>query len=494
MDQLWFRHPQKCWALGAIKQMYRDGVELRYGPNNEIYRVQMTETHPFDLSHLEDNDDIANMNNMHEGPLLSLLERRYDADKIYTFTGDILISINPYKMIDGLYTIADVFASGLSGGSAVTAPRAGDSAAPVPFGAIGSERVPHVYTVAERAYRKMLSEPNPSRRNQSMIVSGESGAGKTEACKHIMRYLASLSQRSNNDSNASEGGASIEERVLGCNPFLEAFGNAKTLRNDNSSRFGKFTSIEYAGPAIRGARLRHFLLEKARVVSPHEGERNYHIFYQLCRGVSEEERKELRLLQAEDYQYLIQGGESSSRIDGVDDAEEFALVRQSFTTVGINKEVQMTIFRLLSGLLMLGNVTFDVDPSSSSGEGALITNPEIVQVSADLLGCPMLGHKLVKRMVKVRGRASAYEVHLTPRQAMVTRDSLVKTVYERLFSWLIQQCNKVLSPDAPTASRSAKPGRPNKVTAFIGILDIFGFEIFDVNSFEQVRYNSEHLP
>jgi hypothetical protein len=285
--------------------------------------------------------------------LLGLLLRRYMRDAIYTFTGDILISINPYKAIRGLYDL--------------------------PESEYGDRKVPHVFGVAEQSYRTMLEETNPSRKNQSMIVSGESGAGKTENCKHVMRYLTTLSaryverNRALIDSGAlggagaggGAGGASsplaikspsgaaaraengstsptlsplspnaraqqdardnpIEKKVLDCNPFLEAFGNAKTVRNDNSSRFGKFLKIEYEGGRILGARIRHYLLEKARVVWPNEGERNYHVFYQLARGVTPAERKTLELGPVEEFHYLTCGGMPATFVDGVDDAAEFA--------------------------------------------------------------------------------------------------------------------------------------------------------------------------
>lgn len=235
-------------------------------PSGAVFRVPMDSTHPCDSSHLGDSDDIALMNNMHEGPLLALLERRYAHDRIYTFTGDILISINPYKAIPTLYSIP---------GQDQPLPEYKES------------KKPHVFAVADAAYRSMLEETHPSRKNQSMIVSGESGAGKTEACKHVMRFLAELSKRylerlQKTPAGAKLDTASIEQKVLDCNPFLEAFGNAKTVRNDNSSRFGKFTKIEYDGGRIIGARIRHYLLEKARSVAPQHGERNYHIFYQVC--------------------------------------------------------------------------------------------------------------------------------------------------------------------------------------------------------------------
>jgi myosin V len=502
-NSVWLRHPERCWALGRVVRQVGTDVEVSLvdtsfpddtlsslsssSSQTTLIRVPLIETHPLDASHLGDSEDIAQMNNMHEAPLLALLDRRYHRDAIYTFTGDILISVNPYKNIPGLYDL--------------------------PVDEYKERKVPHVFSVAEISYRMMLEETNPSRKNQSMIVSGESGAGKTEACKHVMRYLATLSKRyvekmamaqfsstsprvssiSSPDSPSSPMSpgfvmndssvidkTSIEKKVLDCNPFLEAFGNAKTARNDNSSRFGKFLKIEYTGGRILGARIRHYLLEKARVVWPNEGERNYHIFYQLTRGATAEERVDLALGGVEDYKYLTSGGMPATIIDGVDDAQEFSDVRSALTNVGIGKPLQRSIFTVVAGLMHLGNVTFR-DEGKDSSE-AVIANPNESAAAARLLGCPRLPEKLVRRLISVKGRTSSYEVNLNSKQSAVARDSLAKTIYERLFSWLIARTNGILTSRQPA-------------TAFVGILDIFGFEIFELNSFEQlcINYANEKL-
>ena len=425
-------------------------------PAPERFTVLLADCHPCDASHRGDSDDIAQMNDMHEGPLLALLDRRFLRDAIYTFTGDILISLNPYKGIPGLYDI--------------------------PAEEYAERKVPHVFSMAEVAYKLMLEETNPQRRNQSMIVSGESGAGKTENCKHVMRYLATLSARyvERTAGRASLGAQSIEKKVLDCNPFLEAFGNAKTVRNDNSSRFGKFLKIEYDGGRILGARIRHYLLEKARVVYPNPGERNYHIFYQLARGATGPERAALELGPVEDFAYLTSGGVPSTFVDGVDDAAEFNDARTALTDVGVALDVQLNIFRVVAGVMHLGNIKFrDTGPD---GSDAVITNPASAEAAARLLGASRLPEKLVRRLISVKGRNSSYEVNLNAKQGAVARDSLAKTVYERLFSWLIARTNRILSSRQPAS-------------AFVGILDIFGFEIFELNSFEQmcINYANEKL-
>ena len=333
----------------------------------------------------------------------------------------------------------------------------------------------------------MMEQEDPHRKNQSLIVSGESGAGKTEGCKHIMRYLATLSEhfcvmhlKRHGSVTAVAETTRIEQKVLGCNPFLEAFGNAKTLRNDNSSRFGKFLKIEYDGGRIIGARMRHYLLEKARVVLPSPGERNYHAFYQLCAGASPELRRELRIGASSEYEYLGSGG--SAVIEGVDDAEDFGAVGDAMETVGIGRATQAHMWRLLAAILHMGNVKFGEVAEANKDPVSNVTTREPVELAARFFGAPALERKLCERVVSVKGRKSFVTVPLSAREAGGSRDSLAKFVYEHMFSWLIEQCNQTLSTTAPS-------------TAFIGILDIFGFEIFEQNSFEQlcINYANEKL-
>ena len=252
-----------------------------------------------------------------------------------------------------------------------------------------------------------------------MIVSGESGAGKTEGCKYIMRYLASISQRyvaqtkrrRSSAARATAQTVEIEAQVLACNPFLEAFGNAKTVRNDNSSRFGKFLKIEYEAGRIIGASMQHYLLEKARVVSPSDAERNYHIFYQLCRGATPQEVKDLELSEPEEFFYTS----GLTVVPKMDDVEEFKEVRESMSSVGITAEQQSNMWRILAGLLHLGNVEFETDPEDAPK--ARVTNPDVCETAGRLLGMSTatktLGASLVQRLVKAKGRAVSWHRHCT---------------------------------------------------------------------------------
>ena len=451
-DHIWFRHPERVWALGHIDGREGEGYRVTDLESGTEFSVPPGDTHTCDPTHLTNQEDIARMNNMHEGPLLHLLKMRYLKDEIYTFTGDILISMNPYMMIEGLYDIPDVLHD------------------------YENDRHPHVYAVADKAYRCMMGALDPSKRNQSLIVSGESGAGKTEGCKCVMRYLASISERyvaaSRRRSSAmkvNEETVKIEKQVLDCNPFLEAFGNAKTVRNDNSSRFGKFLKIQYDGGRIMGATMEHYLLEKARVVKPCVDERNYHIFYQLVRGADEDVKARLSLGACEDYKYI----RDVTHVAKMDDAREFVDVQTAMTSVGITPDVQSSIWEILAGLLHMGNVTFTNEGGDSP---ATVENKDVCALAAELLGASHLDSKLVTRMVNVQGRQSCYVVQLTPRQADAARDALAKAVYEKVFAWLVARVNNSLAATKPSSG-------------FIGILDIFGFEIFKTNSFEQLCIN-----
>jgi len=464
-EHVWYRHAQDCWRLGEVAQLRGEEIAIRDTEDGTEAVMPLTDpktehrnTHPCDPSHLQDTDDLALMNNLHEGPLLHLLRRRYLADKIYTFTGHILISINPYFLIPDLYKIP-------KGVSHATR--------------LDKDRRPHPFTVAHAAYQAMREETNPARRNQSLIVSGESGAGKTEACKRIMQYLAHLSETfshlvARRGSLAAQSG-NIEKKVLDCNPFLEAFGNAMTVRNNNSSRFGKFLKIEYMNGAIVGATMRHYLLEKARVVSPQGGERNYHSFYLLLRGADSDRKDALGLDRpAEEFSYLSAGG--VTRIDGVDDVEEYHIVCTALRDVGLPDVVTDMLWQALAGIAHLGDVSFietgdDAAPKAAVAPAARAA----VDWAAKLLGLPEVESGLITRKVKAPGQA-AVTVPLSQQQARDTRDALAKSLYDRLFTWIIGRANDcVKSTEASNA--------------FIGILDIFGFEIFENNSFEQLCIN-----
>jgi myosin-5 len=313
-------------------------------------------------------------------------------------------------------------------------------------------------------------------RNQSILVTGESGAGKTETTKYLLRYFAAMGNKETQSRTPNglnpQNKSSIESQVLSSTPMLEAFGNAKTLRNDNSSRFGKFIEIQFnkVHGAIEGALIKTYLLEKSRITRQAVGERNYHIFYQMIAGASAEERKEWFLddeergvsLYAGDFNYLNRG--ECIEVDGVSDEETQVVTKKAMTMIGISEQEQASTWRLLCAILHLGNLSF-----LPLKEGCQL-DPE-TEISLDR-ACKLLGvdqtaiaKTFLQRKVTV-GKES-YDVALTPEQAENTRDSLSMLLYSRLFDWLVSRMNE---------NMSAVPVGTTKQTKFytIGILDIYG--------------------
>jgi myosin-5 len=319
--------------------------------------------------------------------------------------------------------------------------------------------------------------------NQTIVVSGESGAGKTVSAKYIMRYFAtreSPDQPGTRTKRGHETMSETEEQILATNPIMEAFGNAKTTRNDNSSRFGKYIEIMFDKKTnIIGAKIRTYLLERSRLVFQPLKERNYHIFYQLVAGASDSERHELSLLPVDQFDYLNQG--SAPVIEGVDDKAEFEATKKSLSTIGIHENQQAEIFKLLAALLHLGNVKIAASRTDS------VLSPE---EPALLKACAILGVDpsdfakwTVKKQLITRGEKITS--NLTQQQAIVVRDSVAKFIYSSLFDWLVENINHSLATEDVLS----------RVKSFIGVLDIYGFEHFAKNSFEQfcINYANEKL-
>lgn len=394
-------------------------------------------------------DDLTTLSYLTEPAVLSTIQTRYLENSIYTYSGLVLVSLNPYCDLS-LYS---------------------ESLIQAYSGKTRGELEPHLFAVAEDAFRSMQCDG----RNQSIIISGESGAGKTISARWVMRYFAAV------DSASSSESLLVEARVLASNPILEAFGNAKTTRNDNSSRFGKYVQIFFdARNEITGAAIKTYLLEKTRVVTQAEGERNYHIFYQLLQGASAELKAELFLndKRTKKFAYLKDG-----KIDGVDDAEEFKITQEALCTAGFSQSSQLAIFRTLAAILHLGNICFDAD---ADGNAQLSADNECLQLACKLLNADteQMAKWLTKKLLVTK--VDAVEMKLNVWQAEAARDAVSKFLYERVFSFLVRQLNALLAPAAP-GSRTMK--------TFIGVLDIYGFEKFEVNSFEQfcINYANEKL-
>jgi myosin-5 len=319
-------------------------------------------------------------------------------------------------------------------------------------------------------------------KNQTIVVSGESGAGKTVSAKYIMRYFATRESPDNPGKRRGkiDSMSETEEQILATNPIMEAFGNAKTTRNDNSSRFGKYIEILFNKETdIIGAKIRTYLLERSRLVFQPLKERNYHVFYQLIAGASDAERTELSLKPAEEFSYLNQG--SAPVIDGVDDKAEFNATKDSLTKIGVPPETQVGIWRLLAALLHIGDVKITAtrtDSNLSPDEPALVKACQLLGIDANNFAKWIVKKQLITRGEKIVS-------NLTQQNAIVVRDSVAKFIYSSLFDWLVERTNESLATEQVLASAHT----------FIGVLDIYGFEHFAKNSFEQfcINYANEKL-
>ncbi|XP_055962017.1 myosin-1-like isoform X2 [Mercurialis annua] len=437
--QAWFQLPNGDWHLGKIISTSETESVISLS-DGKVLKVKSESLVPANPDILDGVDDLMQLSYLNEPSVLYNLQYRYDQDMIYTKAGPVLVAINPFKKVP------------LYGNDFIEAYKN------------KSVESPHVYAITDTAIREMTRDEV----NQSIIISGESGAGKTETAKIAMQYLATLG-----------GGSGIEHEILKTNPILEAFGNAKTLRNDNSSRFGKLIEIHFSETGkISGAKIQTFLLEKSRVVQCMEGERSYHIFYQLCAGASPTLREKINLMSASEYKYLRQSNCYS--INGVNDAEQFGIVKEALDTVHVSKEDQESVFAMLAAVLWLGNISFTIVDNENHVEP--LTDEGLTTV-AKLIGCDVGALKLALSTRKMRVGNDNIIQKLTLSQAIDSRDALAKSIYACLFDWLVEQINKSLAVGKRRTGRS------------ISILDIYGFESFKRNSFEQfcINYANERL-
>uniref|UniRef100_A0A8B9KEC1 Myosin IXB n=1 Tax=Astyanax mexicanus TaxID=7994 RepID=A0A8B9KEC1_ASTMX len=399
----------------------------------------------------EDFDDLCNLSVLNEDTILENLHNRFQKKKIYTYAGSILVAINPFKFLP-IYNpkYVKMYENHQLG-----------------------KLEPHIFAIADVAYYAMLRK----RINQCIVISGESGSGKTQSTNFLIHCLTALSQK---------GYASgVERTILGAGPVLEAFGNAKTAHNNNSSRFGKFIQVNYLeSGVVRGAVVEKYLLEKSRLVSREKNERNYHVFYYLLVGASEEERKEYKLLQPENYHYLKQ---HNFAIEDADDLRhDFERLQQAMEMVGFLPATKKQIFSVLSAILYLGNVTYS-RKSTGRDEGLDVGPPEILANLSDLLKVKeeLLVEALTKRKtVTVNDKLILPYSHS---EAITARDSMAKSLYSALFDWIVLRINHALL--------NKKDMEESVSCLSIGVLDIFGFEDFETNSFEQfcINYANEQL-
>lgn len=451
-NRVWIPDAEHVWKSAEIIRDFNIGdnvLELLLEDGTEHYypvdpsKPQLPPLRNPDI--LVGENDLTALSYLHEPAVLHNLKVRFVESRIiYTYCGIILVAVNPYKE---LHVYGDAVIHAYSGQNM-------------------GDMDPHIFAVAEEAYKQMAR----NHKNQSIIVSGESGAGKTVSARYAMRYFAVVSK--------SGSKTRVEDKVLASNPVTEAIGNAKTTRNDNSSRFGKYTEISFDRRyRIIGANMRTYLLEKSRVIFQADDERNYHIFYQMCSCADLPEFKNLRLLGADKFQYTCMGGEIT--IEGVDDKKDMEETRRTFSLLGLNEDFQFNVFKVLAAILHLGNVKI-----KDSGDGKSSVPPsdphlavfcELLDVSTEQL-VRWLCHRRIVLVTETVVKPVPKE------RAVNARDALAKQIYAHLFDCIITRINTALKV-------------PGKQHAFIGVLDIYGFETFDINSFEQfcINYANEKL-
>ncbi|KAG2693975.1 hypothetical protein I3760_08G119800 [Carya illinoinensis] len=448
-SHVWVEDPELSWVDGQVSKINGQEAEIQTTYGKKVV-TKLSKLHPKDMEAPAGGvDDMTKLSYLHEPGVLQNLKTRYELNEIYTYTGGILIAINPFQRLPHIY---DAHMMQQYKGA--------------PFG----ELSPHVFAVADVAYRAMINEG----KSNSILVSGESGAGKTETTKMLMRYLAFLGGR------VATEGRTVEQQVLESNPVLEAFGNAKTVRNNNSSRFGKFVEIQFDKQGrISGAAIRTYLLERSRVCQISDPERNYHCFYLLC-AAPQEEIEKYKLGNPKSFHYLNQS--NCYELVGVSDAHDYLATRRAMDIVGISEKEQEAIFRVIAAILHLGNILFakgkEVDSSVPKDDQAKFH----LKMTAGLLMCDAeaLEDALCKRVMITP--EEVIKRSLDPQSATVSRDGLAKTIYSRLFDWLVDKINVSIGQD------------PNS-KSLIGVLDIYGFESFKTNSFEQfcINFTNEKL-
>uniref|UniRef100_A0A8C3L9Z8 Myosin IXB n=1 Tax=Chrysolophus pictus TaxID=9089 RepID=A0A8C3L9Z8_CHRPC len=446
-------HPQKDGYYFLLQERNTDGT-IKYAQmqllSKETDARRLVER-GFLPWQQEDFDDLCNIPNLTEKTLLENLKCRFLKHKIYTYAGSILIAINPFKFLP-IYNpkYVKLYENHQLG-----------------------KLEPHIFAIADVAYHTMLKKHV----NQCIVISGESGSGKTQSTNFLIHCLTALSQK---------GYASgVERTILGAGPVLEAFGNAKTAHNNNSSRFGKFIQVNYLeNGVVRGAVVEKYLLEKSRLVSQEKDERNYHVFYYLLLGVNEEERKEFHLKQPEDYSYLNQCNLKIE--DGEDLRHDFERLKQAMEMVGFLSATKKQIFSVLSAILYLGNVTYK-KKATGRDEGLEVGPPEVLDILSQLL---KVKREILVEVLTKRKTVTANDKLILPyslSEAITARDSMAKSLYSALFDWIVLRINHALLN---------KKDMEESVTCLsIGVLDIFGFEDFETNSFEQfcINYANEQL-
>ncbi|XP_061572934.1 myosin-10 isoform X5 [Cololabis saira] len=468
---VWVPSEKQGFESASIREERGDEVEVELTDSQRkltLHREEVQRMNPPRFSKVEDMADLTCLN---EASVLHNLRERYFSGLIYTYSGLFCVVVNPYKNLP-IYT---------------------ESIVEMYRGKKRHEMPPHIYAISEAAYRSMLQD----REDQAILCTGESGAGKTENTKKVIQYLAHVASshkggtlgrnkeaiqmdgsRSLTRGSAMVNRGELERQLLQANPILEAFGNAKTVKNDNSSRFGKFIRINFdVAGYIVGANIETYLLEKSRATRQAKEERTFHIFYQLLSGASQETRADLLLGSADEYRFLTGG---SIPVPGQSDSENFTQTMDSMAIMGFTPEELISMLKVISAVLQFGNISFMKEKNQDQ---ASMPDNTAAQKLCHLLGINVLEFTRAILTPRIKVGREYVQKAQTKEQADFAIEALGKASYERLFRWLVHRINRALDR------------RQRQGASFIGILDIAGFEIFQLNSFEQlcINYTNEKL-
>ncbi|RFU29605.1 hypothetical protein B7463_g6725, partial [Scytalidium lignicola] len=456
---VWLKDPQTAFVRGWIVEDLEDNrilVQCDDGSQREVSAENVDKVNP---AKFDKADDMAELTHLNEASVVHNLHMRYQADLIYTYSGLFLVAINPYCPLS-IYT--NEYINMYKGQSR-------------------EETKPHIFAMADEAFRNLVDGGE----NQSILVTGESGAGKTENTKKVIQYLAAVAHSESPVKSKVQQQSNLSMQILRANPILEAFGNAQTVRNNNSSRFGKFIRIEFTrNGTIAGAFIDWYLFEKSRVVRLNAQERNYHIFYQFLSGADSKLKQELMIgdCGVEDFAYTKDGNDI---ITGVSDREEWNSLIEAFNIMGFSNEEQFSILKMVAAVLHLGNIRVMKESRMADQASLTQTARKVAEKLCILLGIPVDAFLKALLHPKVKAGREWVEKVQTPEQVRLTIDSLAKGLYERSFGNLVTRINRQLD----------RTGMGLDDSRFIGVLDIAGFEIFEENSFEQlcINYTNEKL-
>uniref|UniRef100_A0A3Q0RGT9 Myosin, heavy chain 14, non-muscle n=1 Tax=Amphilophus citrinellus TaxID=61819 RepID=A0A3Q0RGT9_AMPCI len=451
---VWVPSEKHGFESASIREERGDEVEVELTDSQRRVTLSREEVQRMNPPRFSKVEDMADLTCLNEASVLHNLRERYYSGLIYTYSGLFCVVVNPYKNLP-IYT---------------------ESIVEMYRGKKRHEMPPHIYAISEAAYRSMLQD----REDQSILCTGESGAGKTENTKKVIQYLAHVasSHKGGTPDVSSVSQGELERQLLQANPILEAFGNAKTVKNDNSSRFGKFIRINFdVAGYIVGANIETYLLEKSRATRQAKDERTFHIFYQLLCGASEETRADLLLGTADQYRFLSGG---SIPVPGQSDSENFTQTMDSMAIMGFTPEESVSMLKVISAVLQFGNISFMKEKNQDQ---ASMPDNTAAQKLCHLLGINVLEFTRAILTPRIKVGREYVQKAQTKEQADFAVEALAKATYERLFRWLVHRINRALDR------------RQRQGASFIGILDIAGFEIFQLNSFEQlcINYTNEKL-